>query len=183
MNDLPPPVPALRPGERRILLGRIVGAHGIRGEVLVKSFTGEPDAIGAYGPLSNEAGTRSFSLRVVRVTAKGVIARLDGIGDRTAAEALKGIDLYVSRDRLPPPSEGEFYHEDLIGLAAVDPGGQLIGTVVAVTNYGAGDLLEIRLHGLSRTALVPFQDAFVPSVDIAAGRLTVVLASAADDDD
>jgi 16S rRNA processing protein RimM len=160
---------------KRVLLGRIGAAHGIRGEVQITSYTGSPEAIGTYGPLSDEQGRRSFDVRVVRVTPKGIIARIGGISDRTAAETLRGTDLYVARERLPPPQEGEFYHEDLIGLAAIAPDGAVIGTVLSVQNFGAGDLIEIRVIGQRNTELVPFKDEFVPTVDIDAGRITVVM--------
>ena len=159
----------------RILLGRIAGAHGIRGEVLIKAFTEAPENVGAYGPLSDESGTRTFKLKSARATPKGVVARLQGVDDRNGAEALKGIALYIERERLPAAAEGEFYHADLIGLAAVDGDGKPVGEIVAVQNYGAGDLLEIRLAGSSKTELVPFTDAAVPEVDIAARRVVVVL--------
>ena len=162
----------------RILLGRIAGAHGIRGEVLIKTFTEAPENVGAYGPLSDESGTRIFKLKSVRATPKGVVARLQGVDDRNGAEALKGIALYIERDRLPAAAEGEFYHADLIGLAAVDGDGKPIGEIVAVQNYGAGDLLEIRLAGSSKTELVPFTDAAAPEVDIAARRVVVVMPGA-----
>ena len=162
----------------RILLGRIAGAHGIRGEVLIKTFTEAPENVGAYGPLSDESGTRIFKLKSARATPKGVVARLQGVDDRNGAEALKGIALYIERDRLPAAAEGEFYHADLIGLAAVDGDGKPIGEIVAVQNYGAGDLLEIRLAGSSKTELVPFTDAAVPEVDIAARRVVVVMPGA-----
>ncbi|MBX9591366.1 MAG: ribosome maturation factor RimM [Hyphomonadaceae bacterium] len=161
----------------RILLGRIAGAHGIRGEVLIKTFTAAPETIGAYGPLSDESGTRTYSIEHARATAKGVVARMRGIADRTGAEALKGIALYIERARLPAAAEGEFYHADLIGLQAVDGGGKPVGEIVAVQNFGAGDLLEIRLAGSSRTELVSFTDQTVPEVDIAAGRVVVILPS------
>ena len=135
----------------RILLGRIAGAHGIRGEVLIHAFTDPPENVAAYGPLSDESGARAFTIEIVRATAKGVVAQLAGIADRNAAEALKGIDLYVARERLPPVAEEEFYHADLIGLAAMDRDGKRVGEIVAVQNYGAGDLLEIRLAGSGRT--------------------------------
>ena len=111
------------------------------------------------------------------------MARLEGVGDRTAAEALKGVELYVDRDRLPAAAEGEFYHADLIGLAAVDPEGKRIGEIVAVQNFGAGDLLEIRLAGSGKTELVPFTDATIPEVDIAAGRVVVAMPAASDDEE
>jgi 16S rRNA processing protein RimM len=159
----------------RILLGHIAGAHGIKGDVLIKTYTSAPGDIGAYGALSDEAGRRSFAVKVRRVTQNGVVAGIAGVTDRTAAEALKGVQLYVARERLPPVAEGEFYHADLVGLAAVDPEGAAIGTVVAVRNYGAGDLLEIALPGLRETELVPFTETFVPEVLIGEGRVVVRL--------
>ena len=166
----------------RILLGRIAGAHGIRGEVLVHTFTEAPENIGAYGALSDASGARQFKLRIVRVTPKGVIARVAGIDDRNAAETLKGIELYVDRARLPAAADGEFYYADLVGLTVVDTEGKMLGNIAAVQNFGAGDLLEIRLSGSSKTELVPFRDAFVPEVDLAAHRVVVVLPSASLDD-
>jgi 16S rRNA processing protein RimM len=167
----------------RILLGRIAGAHGIRGEVVIHAYTAAPEDIGGYGPLSDATGARSFAIASLRVTAKGVVARLEGITDRTAAEALKGVELYVDRARLPAAAEGEFYHADLIGLAAVDPAGEAIGEIVGVQNYGAGDLLEIRFAGSGRTELVPFTEACVPEVDLAARRAVVVLQAASDEEE
>jgi 16S rRNA processing protein RimM len=166
----------------RILLGHIAGAHGIRGEVLIKTYTEAPENVGAYGPLSDESGVRTFNLKSARAAPKGVVARLQGVDDRNAAEALKGIALYIERDRLPAAADGEFYHADLIGLAAVDSDGKPLGEIVAVQNYGAGDLLEIRLEGSSKTELVPFTDATVPEVDIAARRVVVILPSEAHDE-
>lgn len=159
--------------EDRLLLGHISAAHGIKGDVLIKTYTGAPEAIGEYGPLLDETGGRSFVLERVRVTPKGVVAHVAGVGDRNAAEALKGTRLYVPRERLPPAEEGEFYHADLIGLQAVDQTGTAIGTVIAVENFGAGDLVEIRLAESGRTVLVPFTDARVPEVDLAARRLVI----------
>jgi 16S rRNA processing protein RimM len=161
--------------ENRVLLGRIAGAHGIRGEVLIKTFTAVPESIGAYGPLADKGGTRVFEIKSVRVTAKGVVARLKGVADRNAAEALKGVELYVAREKLPAAAEGEFYHADLIGLSAVDPEGRPIGEIVAVHNFGAGDLIEVRLAGSGKTELVPFTDDTVPEVDIAGRRAVVVM--------
>ena len=166
---------AMSDKDRRILLGRIAGPHGIRGDVVIETYTGEPQDIAAYGPLQTEDGARQLHVSVVRATPKGVIARLEGVGDRTGAEAFKGLKLYVDRDRLPAAKEDEFYQTDLVGLKAEDRDGQRIGIVAAVQNYGAGDLLEIRLEGKRKTELVPFTDAFVPLVDIAGGRVVVAL--------
>lgn len=167
----------------KILLGHIAGAHGIRGDVIIKTYTGMPGDIGAYGPLSDEGGERRFAVQVRRLTQNGVVAGIEGIGDRNAAEALKGVQLYVERKRLPPPAEGEYYHADLVGLAAVDPGGAAIGTIVAVRNHGAGDLLEIARAGSRDTELVPFTQAFVPEVGIGEGRIVVRLPELTDKPD
>jgi 16S rRNA processing protein RimM len=160
---------------RRILLGRIAGAHGIKGQVLIKTFTSEPEGIADYGALEDSTGKRTFDIKVERVTPKGVIGRVNGISDRTQAEALKGIDLYVRRERMPAPAEGEFYFEDLKGLDAVAADGKAIGKVLAVVNYGAGDILEIRLSDGGNIKLVPFMEAYIGAVDVAAGRITVTL--------
>ena len=160
---------------RRILLGRIVSAHGIRGEVVIDSFTGAAEDITAYGPLVTEDG-RKLDIKLVRTTPKGgVIARVAGVADRNGAEALRGTALYAQRGQLPELEEGEFYYEDLAGLRADNEAGEQIGQVVAVQNYGAGDLLEVRLEGQRATELIPFTDAFVPVVDVAAGRVVVVV--------
>ena len=169
-------------GAERVLLGRIGPAHGLKGEVVVHSFTEAPEDIAAYGPLLTGDGDRRLQLDVVRVSDKGVIARIAGVADRTAAEAFKGTELWIERARLPPPPEGEFYYTDLVGLEAVSPDGQPVGTVVAVQNYGAGDLLEVRLQGSRRTELLPFTDDFVPQVQIAAGRVVIRLPEASADD-
>jgi 16S rRNA processing protein RimM len=159
---------------RRVLLGRIARAHGSRGEVAIVPYTARPQDIAAYGPLSGADGAR-FTITHVRSTGRGVLARLAGVDDRTAAEALRGVELYVDRDRLPVAAEGEFYHTDLIGLAVVDTRGQHHGEVLAVCNFGAGDLLEIGHSGSGDSAFVPFTEANVPQVDLALGRLIIAL--------
>lgn len=159
---------------RRILLGRVAAAHGIRGDLLIETYTAEPDGIAAYGALETEDGRRRLELKVLRTTPKGVIAHAAGVDDRTAAETLKGALLYVDRDRLPAPDDGEFYHADLIGLNAEDENGEAVGTVVAVQNYGAGDLLELKRAGIRKTELIPFTEAYVPVVDVTGGRVVVV---------
>jgi 16S rRNA processing protein RimM len=165
----------------RILLGRIAGAHGIRGEVLIRTFTERPEDIAAYGAL-DDGGGRSFRVETARATPKGVVARLAGIADRTAAEALKGTELWVDRASLPAPEAGAFYHADLIGLAAVDPEGRALGEIVAVYNFGAGDLLEVRLAASGKTELIPFTEAFVPEIDVPAHRAVVALPPAGEDE-
>jgi 16S rRNA processing protein RimM len=159
-------------GDRRVLLGVITGAHGVRGLVRVKSFTAEPAAIAVYGPLEDEGGERRFSLEPVGA-AKGVlIARLEGVSDRNAAERLKGVRLYLPRAALPEPGEEEYYHADLVGLAAMLRDGEVFGRVRAIHAYGAGDSLEIERPD-GRVVLLPFTSAAVPLVDIKGGRLVI----------
>jgi 16S rRNA processing protein RimM len=160
---------------RLVLLGHIAGAHGIRGEVLVKSYTAAPQDIAAYGALTDATGAKSYKLKVVRVTPKGVIARVHGVADRNGAEALKSTALYVDRAALGEPANGEYFYSDLIGLATVTPEGQRFGTIEAVENFGAGDLLEIAFEATGTTEFVAFTDANVPTVDIAAGRVVVIM--------
>ena len=169
----------------RILLGQIASAHGVRGELLVRSFTQAPEDVAAYGALSDEAGTRQFKLKVVRVTPKGVIARIAGVDDRTAAEAMRGTQLYVDRARLPETDDEEFYLSDLVGLRAIAPDGNEVGKVLAVHNFGAGDIIEVQLAGSRKTEMMPFTREFVPDIDLAKGELTVLLpqSSGADTDD
>lgn len=162
-----------RDAGRRVLLGHILGAHGIRGAVLVRSYTAEPEAIADYGPLEDDARGARFELAVEGATAKGLICRVRGIGDRTQAEALKGIGLHVARDRLPPAEDGEYYHADLIGLAAVTDAGAPLGTVASVSNFGAGDILEVRREGEARTVLYPMTEAVVRRVDVAGGVIVL----------
>ncbi len=159
----------------RLLLGRIGGAHGLQGEVVVQSFAQNPLDLKAYGPLTDEHGTRQFAFKTLRVAGKGLIARIKGVDDRAAAEALKGTELWIERARLPKPKGDQFYHADLIGLEARAPDGALVGTIVDVPNYGAGDLLEIMPVAGGETLLVLFMREFVPNVDIAAGRVEVIV--------
>lgn len=129
----------------RLLLGEIGAAHGLRGEVRLKSYTQNPADIAAYGPLFDEAGMASFEIAHLRGGPKGLIATFKGVSDRSAAERLTGTRLYVGRDVLPGSEPDEWYYADLIGLAAVDPQGEALGTVLALHNFGAGDLLELAL--------------------------------------
>ncbi len=164
-------------GPARVLLGQIVAAHGVRGHVLIRTYTDAPEDIASYGPVWDEPGERQFDIAVVRATAKGVIAHIAGVDDRNAAEALRGTRLFIERERLPATGVEEFYHSDLIGLTAARPDGTPIGEVIAVHNFGAGDILEIRLADVRTTEMVPFTRAFVPDVDLAGGRLTVAMPS------
>jgi 16S rRNA processing protein RimM len=158
--------------DKRICVGVITGAHGVRGGVRLKSFTAEPENVASYGPLEDERGERSFALRIVG-SAKGVlIAAISGIDDRDRAEALRGLRLYLPRLALPPTEEEEYYHADLIGLDAALPDGTALGTVRAVHDFGAGDTLEIE-RASGPPVMVPFTRAVVPIVDLDAGRLVL----------
>lgn len=168
---------------KRILLGEIVSVHGIRGDVVIRSHAASPQAFERYGPLTDTQGVRTFLVRVVRDGPKGVVGHIEGVDDRTAAEALRGTQLYADRARLPAPDAGEFYHADLVGLAAIDANGGEIGMITAVHNYGAGDFLEIARGDEGASELVPFTDAYVPIVDVEAGRVTVLIPDSADQDD
>lgn len=155
----------------RICVGSIGGAYGVRGEVRLKSFCAQPEAIAAYAPLTSEDGSRSFDVSLGQSIKGGFSARLTGIGTKEEADALKGTNLYAPRDRLPNLPDDEFYHADLIGLDVVDTGGVSLGRVKAVHNHGADDLLEIHGPGLKATILLPFTRAVVPTVDLTAGRI------------
>ena len=160
---------------KRIVLGRIGAAHGIRGEVVVQSFATNPLDLRAYGALTDEAGKRRFDIVSLRQAGKGLIARLKGVDDRNGAEALKGTALFVERDKLPEPAAGEFYLADLIGLRAVAPDGADIGEIIDVPNYGAGDLIEIKPDAGGETLLIPFTRDRVPSVEVSTGRILVIV--------
>ncbi|HEX2724673.1 MAG TPA: ribosome maturation factor RimM [Beijerinckiaceae bacterium] len=166
-----------RPAEEKglVLLGEFGRAHGLKGEVRLKSFTDDPTAIAGYGPLQSPDG-RWFTLKQVRPAGGGsadlVIARVDGIATREAAEALNRVRLYAPRERLRgAEGDDEFLLADLIGLTVKDKNGQVVGTIVAVPNYGGGDLLEIAPPGGGPTGLLPFSQSFVPVVDVAAGEV------------
>jgi 16S rRNA processing protein RimM len=153
----------------KVCVGAIAGAFGVRGEVRLKSFCAEPEAIATYGSLTTEDG-RAFTVTLGRPVTNGIAARLSGVATREAAEALRGERLYVDRARLPALPDDEFYHADLIGLEVRDTGGAVLGQVAAVLNHGAGDLLEVRRPG-GRAILLPFTRDIVPTVDLAAGCL------------
>ena len=163
-----------------IVMGVITAAHGIRGEVKLKSFTEVPEDIAAYGPLYLNDGPERLEILSLKPAKGQFVARLKGIADRNAAEALKGVRLKLPRSRLPETEEDEYYHEDLVGLVVEDTSGRVVGRICAVQNFGAGDLLEIR-PPRGRSFFVPFTRADVPEVDLAGGR--VVIRPAEDEDD
>lgn len=158
--------------EGLLCVGVVTGARGLRGDVRIKSFTAEPTDIAAYGPVSDVQGERTFTVKVKDLAKGQVIAQLSGIGDRTAADGIKGLKLYVSRDALPAPDEDEFYHADLVGLVVELPDGERLGTVETVHDYGAGASLEVTGGGRG-VVMVPFTKAACPVVDLDGGRVVV----------
>jgi 16S rRNA processing protein RimM len=154
---------------RRILVGEFGRPHGVRGLIHLRSHTAEPAAIAGYGPLSDESGARRF---VLKWLAEGLV-QVEGVADRDAAAKLTGTRLYVDREALPPTEEDEFYLSDLIGLRAETEGGEVLGTVSAVEDFGAGSIVTLRDEN-GRESLFPFTRAVVPVVEIAAGRIVIV---------
>ena len=160
----------------RIRVARIGAAHGVRGEVKLWSFTQDPLAVANYGPLETEDGARHFEIETLRAAKDHFVARIAGIDSREAAEALRNVDLFVTRDRLPPIEEADtYYYADLIGMAAVTPEGVPLGTVTALHNFGAGDLIEIATAAGGEPLLLPFTETVVPKIDTALRQIVVVL--------
>jgi 16S rRNA processing protein RimM len=157
-----------------VLVGVIVGAHGIKGEVKLKSFTSDPLSIGRYGPLNSSSG-KQFEISKLKAAKDGFIASLKNVNDRNEAETLKGVELFVAREKLPKLKTHEAYAHDLMGLDVVLENGTALGKLVAMPNYGAGDLLEVAVDGKAETVLIPFTNAFVPQDDFSSGRITVIL--------
>ena len=155
----------------RVCVGAIAGSYGVRGDVRLKSFCAEPEAVASYGPLTTEDGARRFEVTLKGAIKNGFTARLSGVTSKEAADRLRGTLLYAPREVLPDLPDDEYYHADLIGLMVLDTGGGEIGRVKAVLNHGAGDLLEIAGEGFKQPILLPFTQAAVPTVDIAAGRI------------
>jgi 16S rRNA processing protein RimM len=159
---------------KKLLMGRIGAAHGIKGEVRITSFTEEPLALVDYGPLTTDKPGLVIEIEAARATTNVLVARLKGVTDRNAAEKLNGVELFVHRDKLPPPADDDdFYHADLIGLEARLVDGTVLGTVTAVPNYGASDLIEVRDLRTGDTFLYPFTKAVVPEVKLAGGYIVI----------
>jgi 16S rRNA processing protein RimM len=155
----------------RVCVGVILGAHGLKGAVRIKSFTERAADVAAYGAVEDEAGLRRFRLRLVGEAKGAVMAQIEGIGERDAAEALKGLKLYVAKVNLPPAGEEEFYYSDLVGLTVALADGTPMGKVKGVFDFGGGDVIEI--VGPNGAVMLPFTKAVVPVVDIAGGHLVV----------
>ncbi len=159
----------------RVCVARVGAAHGVRGEVRLWSFTETPEAIAGYGPLETGDGKRRFEIVSLRAVKDHFVARLKGVDDRNAAEALRNVELYVARNQLPAIEEDDtFYVADLVGLAAVTAEGEPLGTVTAVHNFGAGDIIEIA-PAAGAPLMLSFTAANVPAVDVKAGRIVVAL--------
>ena len=160
---------------QKLLMGRIGAAHGIKGEVRIQSYTADPLALTDYGPLSTNRPGLSIEIETARTTTNVLVARIKGVRDRSAAEKLNGIELFIDRDLLPPiEDEDDYYHADLVGLSARLEDGSVLGEVIAVPNFGADDLLEIRKADSGETWFIPFTKLAVPEVHIAAGYVVVV---------
>ncbi len=165
-------------GPRMVRVGAIAGAHGIRGEVRIRSFTAEPEDVVAYGDLFDESGERRFRVRRTGMAKGVIIARIEGIDDRATAERLKGLSLFIPREALPEPESGEYYHVDLIGLRAelvgdnAGNGVRPLGEVIAVNDFGAGPIVEIAVPGAA-PVMVPFTAAVVPWIDLDGGRVGI----------
>ena len=166
----------------KICVARIGAAHGVRGAVKLWTFTEDPLAVKHYGPLTTKDGTRQFEVTHAREAKGHLVATLKGIATRDEAERLNGVELYIARDQLPETDQDEYYHADLIGLAAVTADDAPIGRVIAIHNFGAGDIIEIAPpHG--STMLLPFTNAVVPTVDLAGGRVVIELPEEVDGDE
>jgi 16S rRNA processing protein RimM len=165
-----------------ICVARIGAAHGVRGAVKLWTFTEDPLAVKAYGPLTTRDGARQFEVTHVREAKDHLVATFKGVASREDAERLNGIELYIAREKLPETDDDEYYHADLIGLAAVNAANEPLGRVVAIHNFGAGDIIEIAPpHG--STMLLPFTNAVVPTVDLKGGRVVIELPKEIEGDD
>lgn len=161
--------------ERLVPLGIFGAPHGVRGELRVKSYTRDPAAIGRYGALTDKAAKRTFKFAALRALKDDMlVVRLAGVGDREAAAKLAGVELFVTRDQLPPPSDDEFYHDDLVGLEALTRQGDGLGRVVALHNFGAGDILEIAPAAGGESLMVPFTKAVAVEIDLGRRRIVIV---------
>jgi 16S rRNA processing protein RimM len=166
----------------KVCVARIGAAHGVRGAVKLWTFTEDPLAVKDYGPLSTKDGARQFEVTSARAAKDHLVATFDGVTTRDEAERLKGIELYIARDKLPATEDDEYYHADLIGLTAVTTANEPLGRVVAIHNFGAGDIIEIAPPA-GATMLLPFSNAVVPTVDIAGGRVVIELPKEVEGDD
>jgi 16S rRNA processing protein RimM len=159
---------------RLVAVGIFGAPHGVRGELRAKSYTGDPKALGAYGDLTDKSGARRFKIVGLRALKDDmVVVRIDGVADPAAAAKLTGVEIFARRENMPAPAADEFYHADLIGLRAMTREGEDLGRIVALRNFGAGDILEIAPKAGGETVLLPFTKAVAPEIDIAGGRIVI----------
>jgi 16S rRNA processing protein RimM len=173
--------------ELRVCVAQIGAAHGLKGDVRLRSFTEDPQAFAQYGPLETEDRTHRLEIESMRPAGDAFVIRFRGVADRNAAEALRDVRLYVERDKLPAAEDDEFYHADLVGLVAMTTSGDLFGDVIAIHNFGAGDIVELKIAASGETVMLLFDEKTFPAVDIAGGRLIVdppaeIIAKDDDDD-
>ena len=166
----------------RICIARIGAAHGVRGAVKLWTFTEDPLAVTRYGPLMTKDGARQIEVTHAREAKDHLVATLKGVATREDAERLNGVELYIAREKLPATDDDEYYHADLIGLAAVNAANEPLGRVIAIHNFGAGNIIEIA-PPQGTTLLLPFTNAVVPTVDLANGRVVIELPKEIDGDD
>lgn len=159
--------------QERVCVARIGAAHGVRGEVKLWTFTEDPLALADYNPLETQDGARKFEIEIVRAAKDHMIARIAGVDSRDAAQALTNLELYVPRNRLPPVEHDTYYRHDLIGLVAETKTGEPLGAVIAIHNFGAGDVIEIAPANGGDSLMLPFTDDVVPDIDLAAKRIVV----------
>ncbi len=157
--------------DTKVIVGRLSGSFGVRGEVRLKSFCADPEAIADYTPLTTDQGHIFAQIVLTGQIKGGFTARIDGIVTKEDADALTNVDLYALRSAMPAPEDDEYYYADLEGLTVLDTGGAVLGKVVRVVDHGAGDLLDIAVPGQSETVLLPFTQALVPTVDLSTGRI------------
>jgi 16S rRNA processing protein RimM len=182
-SDGTPASPDSGEAAKKVRVARIGAAHGVRGEVKLWPFTEDPLAVADYGPLETGDGKRQIEIESVRPAKDHLVARIAGVDDRDAAELLRNIDLFIPRDRLPPIEDDDtYYYADLIGLAAVAPDGAALGTVLALHNFGAGDVIEIAPAGGGAALMLAFTEAIVPEVDVKGGRVVVVVPESSGDE-
>lgn len=158
--------------QKLVCVAAVATAHGVRGALKLKCFTEAPENVGAYGPLLDAEGRELFKVRVLAPAKGGVIVEAEGITDRDAALALRGLELHVPRERLPALEDESFYYEDLVGLSVRNAAGETLGRVIGVHDFGAGEVLEYR-DAEGASAMVAFTQALVPTVDLAAGFLVL----------
>ncbi len=159
--------------EAMIIIGALAGAFGVKGEVRLKSFTSDPEAIEKYSPLFTEDGSRVFEVRLTGQLKNMLSAKLSGVHTKEQADSLRGLQLFVPRSKFPQLTDDEFYYADLVGLHVVNAAGAELGQIKAVQNHGATDLLEILTEGEDQSVLLPFTRINVPTVDIGAGKIII----------